>query len=183
MTDDPPVEGVLQVEQAAGLVLGQGGHWDSRPAGEHLGDGVSVHRQRGVGAFFLPALLRLLQLVAEAHFGVPQQGGLLEILSPDGLLQGGDGRLPPLFQMGAVLRLLGSADLHAGRCLVHQVDGFVRQVPVGQVALGQGDGGVDGLVGDDQPVIGLVPGAQGGQDGLGHGRSGRFQLHRLEPAF
>ena len=86
MADDPPVKGVLQVEQAAGLVLGQGGHWDSRPAGEHLGDGVSVHRQRGVGAGGFPPLLRLLQLVAEAHFGVPQQGGLLEILPSDGLL-------------------------------------------------------------------------------------------------
>ena len=85
--------------------------------------------------------------------------------------------------MGTVLRLLGSADLHAGCCLVHQVDGFVRQVPVGQVALRQGHGGVNGLIGDDQPVIGLVPRTQCGQDGFGHGWSGRFQLHRLEATF
>ena len=135
----------------------------------------------GAGGF--PTLLGLLQLVAEAHLSVPQQGGLFKILPSDGLLQGGDGLFAPLFQSGAVLRLLGPADLHAGGRLVHQVDGFVRQVPVGQVALGQGNGGVNGLVGDDQPVIGLVPGAQGGQDGLGHRWGGRFQLHRLEPAF
>jgi hypothetical protein len=50
------------------------------------------------------------------------------------------------------------------RRLIDQVDGLVREEAVADVAIGQLRGGHDRLVGDPDPVIGLVPILQAVQD-------------------
>ena len=54
-----------------------------------------------------------------------------------------------------------------GGGLVHQVDGLVRQPPLGQVPGGEGHGGLEGLWLEGHPVVLGVPGGQGGEDGQG----------------
>ena len=62
------------------------------------------------------------------------------------------------------------ADRSAG--FVHQVDGLVRQETVGDVAVGEGGGGHQGVVVDGDPVIDLVSLLQSSEDGdrVFHGR-------------
>ena len=75
------------------------------------------------------------------------------------------------------------ADAGARAGLVHHVDGFVRQKPVGDVAIRELDRGLDGLVGEFGLVMVLVfrPEALEDQDRLLDGR--RFDLDGLEAAF
>ena len=106
----------------------------------------------------------LLQLAAEVDFCVPEEGGPLKVLAPNGLFQGGH-RLPTAgFQLTTALRQGVPTDFYASGGFIHQVDGLVRQVPIRQIAVGEVDGGGEGLVGDGQAVIGLVAGTQGGEN-------------------
>ena len=79
-----------------------------------------------------------------------------------------------------VRRGLHALDAQAGAGLVDEVDGLVREVAVRDVALGQVGRGHEGLVGDGDPVVGLVavPQALQDLDGVGHRRL--LHLHRLE---
>ena len=73
-------------------------------------------------------------------------------------------------------------DLHAdtaGR-LVDQVDGLVRQLPVGDVAVAEPGGGDDRAVGDVHAVVHLVALFQATQDGDGVLHRGLVHLHLLE---
>ena len=81
--------------------------------------------------------------------------------------------LGDLFLDGLVVRRGGHApDTQTAARLVDQVDGLVRQVPVGYVAVSQVGGGHDGLVGDRDPVVRLVAVPQPLQylDGVGERR-------------
>ena len=75
------------------------------------------------------------------------------------------------------------ADARARAGLVHDVNGLVRQVAVGDVAVGELDRGLDGLVGELGLVMLLVFRAEAleDQDGLFDG--GRFDFDGLEAAF
>src|SRR3546814_11451758 len=59
-----------------------------------------------------------------------------------------------------VRRGLHALDAQARAGLVDEVDGLVGQVPVGAVAVGQVGRGHEGLVGDGDQVVRLVPVAQ-----------------------
>ena len=69
-------------------------------------------------------------------------------------------------------RGLHALDAQAAAGLVDEVDGLVGQVAVGDVAVGEVGRGDEGLVGDRDPVVGLVAVAQALQDldGVGDGR-------------
>ena len=79
-------------------------------------------------------------------------------------------------------RRLHALDAQAGAGLVDEVDGLVGQVAVGDVAVGEVGRGDERLVGDRDPVVGLVAVAQALQDldGVGHRRL--LDLDRLEAA-
>jgi len=66
--------------------------------------------------------------------------------------------------------------------LVHQVDGLVRQVAVGDVAVRQLGGGDEGAVGDVDVVMYLVALLQAAQDGDGVFHAGLAHQHLLEAA-
>ena len=73
-------------------------------------------------------------------------------------------------------------DLHAyaaGR-FVHQIDGLVRQLAIGNVAMGQGRRRYDCRVGDVDAVVHLVALFQSPQDGNGVLDAGLFHQHLLE---
>ena len=88
--------------------------------------------------------------------------------------------------MGQIIHLAGHTvhlSLDHGAGFIHQVDGLIRQEPIGDIAVGQGSGGDQGVVADLDAVEDLVPLLQAAQDGDGV-LNGRFiHLHRLEPAF
>src|SRR5690606_3536695 len=83
------------------------------------------------------------------------------------------------------IHLLGlGVDLHADAAggLVHQVDGLVRQLPVGDVAVAEGGGGDDGRIGDLDAVVHGVALLQAAQDGDGVLDAGLAHEHLLEAA-
>ena len=72
--------------------------------------------------------------------------------------------------------------MHGGSCLVHDVDGLVGLVPRGDVAVGEGDAGADGLRGIRHVVELLVMRLEFLEYPEGHGVGGRVHGHFLEPA-
>ena len=74
------------------------------------------------------------------------------------------------------------ADAQPAAGLVDEVDGLVRQVAVGDVAVGQVGRGDQRLVGDGDAVVGLVAVAQALEDLDGVGQRRLLDLDRLEPA-
>ena len=74
-------------------------------------------------------------------------------------------------------------DAYLAGGLVDEVDGFVGQVAVGDVAVGEGGGGGEGGVFDFHLVVGLVAGAQGAEDFNGVFDGGFFDVDGLEAAF
>ena len=79
---------------------------------------------------------------------------------------------------GGQLQLL---EAQAGSRLVNKVDGLIRQVTVGEIPPGKGDGGVDGLIGDTHPMVPLVPLPQPPQNPLRVLRGGLLHQDALEP--
>ena len=73
-------------------------------------------------------------------------------------------------------------DLHANPAggLIHQVDGLVRQLPIGDVALRQLGRGDDGTVGYIHPVVHLIALLETAQDGDGVFLVGLVHQHFLE---
>ncbi len=66
--------------------------------------------------------------------------------------------------------------------LVDHVDGLVGQAAAGDVAVRELDGGLEGLVGDLDAMVGLVAVAQAAEDLQRLGLAGRLDDDRLEPA-
>ena len=108
--------------------------------------------------------------------------GLVEGLLLDGRLLVGPEPGDLLFQLLVGRRRGHPTDAQAAAGLVDEVDGLVRQVPVGQVAVGQVGRGHQGLVGDGHRVVRLVAVAQALQDLDGQRHVGLLHLDGLEAA-
>ena len=106
-------------------------------------------------------------------------------------------QLVVLFFQGSLLNLhlddfpgdliqLGGHGVHfgtnLGAGLIHQVDGLVRQEPVGDVPVGQGGGGDDGGIGNFHAMEHLIALLQATENGNGVLHRGLIDHHRLEPA-
>ena len=176
------LQGLLQLQKARALVLRQAGDGDAGPAGHYVGnvlggDGAAVLTQ--LSAPVVPLDLHLIGVVL---LNITQLGGLLIVLSGNGLglfpAQGGDLFLQRLQVGGGALRL--HAHLRSG--LIHQVDGLVRQEPVTDIPAGEGHGGLQRLIGDGQLVMGLVLVPQTLQNGDGVLRGGLTHGDGLEAA-
>ena len=181
LADDPAVQVILHSQQLLGLLLGELVDRDAGPQRQHLGDGLLVHLVEQVDARRLGLALQGLAPGQQLPLLVPQLPGILELLGLHRrLLAGGHAG-----QLGLQLLVLGrgahALDPQPGAGLVDQVDGLVGQVAVRYVAVGQVGRGHQGLVGDGDPVVGLValPQALEDLDGVGHGRL--VHHHLLEP--
>ena len=173
---------VLHLEQPRGLLLGELHDRDAGRDGEHLGDQLLVDLGDLVHVARAPLLLALGLLEDQLLLLVAQARGGLEVLAVDrGLLA-----LAHVGDLVVVLAQVGGrrhpADPQPRAGLVDQVDRLVRQEPVGDVAVGQGRGGDQRLVGDGHPVVRLVAVAQALEhlDRVGDRRLG--DLDRLEAA-
>ncbi len=120
--------------------------------------------------------LRLLLLVAHG-------GGAFEILLFDRLFLARLELLDLLLQMFHIGRAGHGFDARAGARFVHDVDGFVRQEPAGDIAIGKFHGGLDGGVRHLGFVMVFVfrPETFQNLDGFIDGRSLHFDV--LEAAF
>ena len=153
------------------------------PVGQHLGDDLLVDDVEEVDALGPPLLLLGRLALEELLLLLAQLLGLLEVLLLDGQLLV-LASLGDLFFDGLVVGRGGHApDAQTAARLVDQVDGLVRQVPVGDVAVGQVGRRHHGLVGDGDAVVGLVAVPQALQDLDGVGQRRLLHLDRLEPAF
>ncbi len=159
LADDPVVQVLFQAQQPVLLLLGELAYRDAGGPGDDLGDvlrGDLGHRGR-VTAQILDLLADLADLVA-------QLGGVLVLLAGDGLV------LVPLQFLGPVLQVAhlpagrGDPQPDPGTGLVDEVDRLVRQETVGDVAVGQLDGGRQRLVGVAHLVVRLVAVTQAAQD-------------------
>ena len=116
-------------------------------------------------------------------FLVAHGGGAFEILVLDGPLLLGLDLLDVGFQTLDLRRAGHGADAGAGAGFVHQINGFVRQVTIGDVAVGKLDRGFDGLVSELGFVVLLVFGTKPLEDEDGFLDGGSFDFDGLEAAF
>ncbi|MCO5578383.1 hypothetical protein L7F22_032224 [Adiantum nelumboides] len=178
LPDDALVQLVLQPEQPVPLGLGQLRDRDAGGARHDLGDlldaddGCAAVGVGGVGG----------QLLAGGGDLVAQLGGLLVVLVRDGLVLVALQRVEALLDGPPVHGGGAGAQPHPGTGLVEQVDRLVRQEPVGDVAVGELDGGAQRVRGVADLVVGLVAVGEPAQDrdGVLHRRLGHQD--RLEAA-
>ena len=95
-----------------------------------------VHR---VLSLELPFALGDLQVAQELLLEVAQARGFLEVLALDNLVLGLLDLLDLCLQVEDLLRNVNVCQVHAGARLIQHVDGFVGQVPVGDIAIAQPD--------------------------------------------
>ena len=183
LTDHPLVELVFHPQELRGLLLGEAIDRDARPVGEHLRDDLLVDDVEQVDALGAPlgfhgllaveAILLLFGELLRLIEGLLLDRGLLVRPQPEDLL----------FEL-LVRRGRGHPpDPQPAPRLVDEVDRLVRQVAVGEVAVGQVRRRDQRLVGDGDRVVRLVPVAQTLQDLDGQCDVRLLDLDRLEPAF
>ena len=167
--------GLVQVVLPLGLFQLGVGAFQVGPQLLDLADGLFFVVPLGfLGLEFLPHVRQFLldfrQMFLGQTVGLLFQGGLFDLVLDD---------LPldhiQLGGHGVNLR----ADEGAG--LVDEVDGLVREEPVGDIPVGQGGRGDDGAVLDFHPVEDLIPLFQTSKDGNGVLHRGFAHHHRLEP--
>src|SRR3954471_13523806 len=165
LADDAPVHPVLHPHQLLGLGLGELEDGDAGPHRDDVGDlllGDGGALALALAGF--PGLLERALLVRQAPLRVAEVGGLLELLRLDGSFLGAAGLLDLVLELAVDGRRGHRLDAHARRGLVDEVDGLVGQEAVGDVAVGQLGGGLEGLVGDLDLVVLLVTVAQALED-------------------
>ena len=182
LADDPPVDLVLHAEELLRLLFGELENGDAGPDGEHLGDLFLADLGEDVHLAGLPALLATLALLLELPFLVAERGRTFEVLGVDrGFLAEPDlGDL--LIDLANVGRGGHPADPRARPGLVDQVDGLVRQGPVGDVAVGEVRGRDQRVVGEAHAVVSFVTVAKTLQDLDGVGDRRLLDHDRLEAA-
>ena len=182
LADDPLVELTLHVDELGGLFLGQLVDRDARPDREHFGDRFLVDLVEQVDAVGLDLALLGGLLFQECLLLVAEAAGFLELLLLDGALLGFLHVVELALDLAQVGRRLHALDAQARAGLVDQVDRLVRQVAVGDVAVGEVGGRDQRLVGDRDPVVRLVLVADALEDLDRVGERGLVDLDRLEAA-
>ncbi len=177
---DLPVEqprGLLQV--ALALIL-------LRLAAQLVKLGLQVTDPVQPGLLRLPAGVQRVKLLLLVRHVLTQR---LQTLHRGRVGLRGQGQLlhgQPVHLTAQLVDLLGGrVDLHAQPAggLVDQVDGLVRQLASGDVAVGQGGGGHQGTVGDGNLVVRLVAFLQPTQDRDGVINARLAHVHLGEAAF
>src|SRR5215203_1738520 len=180
LPDDAPVQGVLHLQEARGLLLGHLLDRDAGPHGDDLGDLVLPDGDAVLLIALAPGFLELPALHGELLLVVPQARCPLELLAVDGGLFLSAYLRDLLVQLLVVGRRGHGLDPHLGRGLVHQVDGLVWEEAVRDVAVAELRRGLQRLIGNLDLVVLLVLLAQALQDQLGLLDGGLADLDGLE---
>ena len=182
LTDDPLMEFFLHTQELFGFGLGELGHGNASPHGEHFGDGLFIDFVEEVNAGGLPLNFFCPFALEEFFLLITKVGGSFELLVLDRcflvLTDLGDF----VFQLAVVRRGLHPLDAQAGTGFVDQVDRLVRQLAISDIPIGHIRRGDQGLVGDGDAVVGFVALAQAFQDLDGMGDRGLLDLDGLESA-
>ena len=156
LTDHPLVEQLLHVQQSLTFVFRHFFDRDARPAGNDLGDVFFGDYIVGRTLALLPRSPLLRHFFLQGSFFVPQAGSFFKVLMSDGffffILQ----RFQPFLLLLHIRRRRKTVQPNAGGGLVHQVDGFIRQKTVGNIAIGQADGGLQRFIGNLDLVMRLI---------------------------
>src|SRR5579885_3040422 len=182
LADDDFLHLVFDGEQSRHFVLSHALQRHARPFGNHVQDVFFIHQHTFLLAMGAPLFQKIFQAILGLFFLVAQGGGTFKILVFDGAfllrLQILDFRFDGL----GFGRAGHGADARARAGFVHHVNGFVGQITIGDVAVGEFNRRFNRLVGEFGLVMRLVFGAQTFQnfDGVLHGRG--LDLDRLEAA-
>ena len=107
----------------------------ARPARDHVFNVLAAHYAGGrfIQMIFFPQRPQVLPLFALL---VGVKARLLELVIGDGVFHAVHDELYPLLHLGDLIGQRRLPQFHARACFVDQIDGFVRQIPVRDVAIG-----------------------------------------------
>ena len=172
---------LFDAEELLRLFFLDGGDGDAGPAADDVFD-VFAADDAGGGVVEVVLVAEGAEVVALLAFLVGVEAGLLELVVRDGVLHAMDDELDALLDLGDLLGQGSLAQLDAGAGFVDEVDGLVGQEAIGDVAIGVGDGEVDGFVGVADGVELLVAVLDAVDDLDGVFFVGRRDLDGLEAA-
>ena len=164
LPDDAAAQRRLHLQQLLTLARCDARDRDTRPERDDLGHILARHGAHGAGIGLLPAAALHAQLRTQLLLTFPQGSRARKVLRTHGVLHlrrcGGELRLERVHPLGLHQCLHANA---RGR-LVDEVDGFVRQPAVADIAHRERDRFVERLVRDLQAVVCLEPRTQTAQD-------------------
>ena len=164
LPDDAAAQARLHLQQLPALARRDARDRDARPERDDLGHILARHGAHGGGIDPLPAAALREQLRAQLLLLFPQTGRARKVLCAHGALRlrrcGGKLRLERVHP----LRLHQRLHAHARGRLVDEVDGFVRQPAVADIAHRERDRLAERLIRDTQAVMRLEALAQAAQD-------------------
>jgi Protein of unknown function (DUF3170). len=162
------------------LLLGEAVDRDPGPLGEHLGDLLLVDDRRVLVSAAPRLGLALGAVGEEGPLLVPELRRPLVLLGVDRLPLVGPQLADPLVDLLDLRREVLALEAHAAAGLVDEVDGLVREEPVGDVAVGEVRRVDERLIGELHLVVLLValPESLEDLDRVGDGRL--LDLDRLE---
>ena len=180
LSDEPAMQRFLQMQQLIRFRLGHALGRDAGPAGHDLGHVFFRDLIPGPLLLFRPGTALFFDFMPEFPLLVPEAGCLLKVLMGNGILLFRHQGIQLLFLGLHIRRCRVGGDTDPAACLVHQVDGLVRQEPVLDVAVRQVNRRLNGIVGDMQLVMGLIPVPEPPENLNGFLLGGFPHLHRLE---
>ena len=137
---------LFDAEQLLRFFFLDGGDGNAGPAADDVLD-IFAADDAGGGVVEVVLVAQGAEVVAFFAFLVGVEARLLELVVRDGVLHAVDDELDTLLDLGDLFGQGSLAQFHAGAGLVDEVDGLVGEEAIGDVAVGMGDGEVDGLVG------------------------------------
>ena len=180
LADDALVQLVFHLEQLRGLSLGEAHDRDAGRHGQDLGDLLIPDLGDLVGFAALPGLFLRLALLVQLRLLVAQRRGLLEVLIIDGRLLVAAHLGDLLIDLAQLRRGSHATNTQSRTGLVNQVDSFIREEAIRDIAVRQLGGRLDRGIRDDNPVVSLVAVAQTLQDRDRLIDAGLLDLDRLE---
>src|ERR1700674_331072 len=182
LRDDALVQLFFNAQQLLGFFFFDRSNGNAGPARYHVLD-VLPTDYAGGGFIEVVFFAKGAQVLALFAFFIRVEARLLELVVRDGVLHTMDDELDPLLDFRQFFRQRGLAQFHASTCFVDQVDGFIREKAVGNIAIRMRHGKIDGLVGIGDGVEFLVAffNSKKNLDGVGFVR--RRNFHGLEAAF
>src|ERR1700674_4814168 len=181
LRDDALVQLFLNAQQLLGFFFFNGRDGHAGPTRYHVLD-VLPTDYAGGGFIEVVFFAKGAQVLALLAFFVRVEARLLELVVRDGVLHAMDDEFDPLLDFRQFFRQRGLAQLHARARFVDQVDSFIRQKTVGNIAIRMRHGKIDSLVGigDGMEFFVAFFDSEKNLDGVDFVR--RRNLYRLEAA-
>src|ERR1700687_3913848 len=181
LRDDALVQLFFNPQQLLGFFFFDRRYGHAGPARYHVLDVLPTDYAGGgfIEVVFFAKGAHVLALLA---FFIRVEARLLELVVRDGVFHTMDDELDPLLDFRQFFGQRGLAQFHARACLVDQVDSFIRDKTVGNIAIRMRHRKIDGLVGISDGVEFLVAflDSEKNFDGVNFVR--RRNFYRLEAA-